>query len=135
VRSTACLAVLVAAALPACGEEPAATGGAGGVVSVGECLARAGARPASTAADLRFARSARPGQTGIALDGRTTYEFLPRESAGGDWRVFRTRAGDERPPQQAAEAPLPGEEVAVLAPPAAADAVERARGCADGAPE
>jgi hypothetical protein len=108
------------------------------VATVGECLARAGAHPATTAADLRFAAHAAAGAVGAALDGRTTYEFLPRPPAGGsDWRVFRTRRSDQpRPtPAHAADPPAPGEEVAVLTPPAAAAAIRQAQDCADGAPE
>ena len=128
--------MLALGAVAGCGgEEERAATGAGSVASTGECLSRAGARPAREAADLRFARPARAGQVGIGLDGRTTYEFLPAESTGEDWRVFRTRPSGRRPPRQAHAAPAPGEDVAVLPPPASPDAVRRARGCADGAPE
>jgi hypothetical protein len=127
----------------ACGgeEDPQPTpqpGGAATVVTVADCLARAGARPAVTAADLEFAQPAVRGQVGAGLDGRTTYEFLPPEPApGGDWRVYRTRPRDAPPPrpEEATEAPAPAEEVATLPPPAKADAIRRAQGCTDGAPE
>jgi hypothetical protein len=95
------------------------------VATVGECLAAAGARPARTAADLRFARKAKAGQVGIALDGRTTYEFLPaagggrragarggRRSAAPRRRLCRRRAGvsgglPRRLPQPSLRAALP----------------------------
>ena len=104
------------------------------VATVESCLAKAGARPAG---DLSFAAHAVAGAVGRGLDGRTTYEFKPRDPANGDWRVFRTRAGDAPAPTaaQAADPPAPGEQVAVLTPPAGPAAVKRARGCADGAPE
>jgi hypothetical protein len=137
----AAAAALVAAG---CGEKPepetapAAQGGAATVVTVGECLARAGARAVHAAAELRFVRAAVRGQVGAALDGRTTYEFLPR-GAGRDegWRVYRTRSSDAPPPslEQAGRAPGSQEEVAALPPGARPREIRRARGCADGAPE
>jgi hypothetical protein len=136
-------AALAALAIGGCGEDrpsapPPHGAAAATVATVGECLARAGARPARTAADLGFAVHAAAGAVGAALDGRTTYEFLPRDPGdGGDWRVFRTRRSDQpKPtPAHAADPPAPGEEVAVLTPPATAVAVRRAQDCADGAPE
>jgi hypothetical protein len=133
-------AAMVALAAGGCGDDkpsgppPAAAT----VATVEECLARAGARPATTAGDLRFVTRAAAGAVGIGLDGRTTYEFLPRNPGeGGDWRVFRTRRSDQpKPtPAQAADPPAAGEEVAALTPPAAAAAIRRAQDCADGAPE
>jgi hypothetical protein len=137
------LRVLVAAGLTALaaggcgGDTPAAKpqgGGEATVATVGACLAKAGARPAMTAAELRFAVRAVAGAVGAGLDGRTTYEFKPRDP-GADWRVFRTRRSDQPKPVHAADPPAPGEEVAVLPPPATAAAIRRAQDCADGAPE
>jgi len=113
------------------GDEPPRSTRAATVATVGQCLAAAGARPARGADDLRFARKAKAGQVGIALDGRTTYEFLP--AAGG--RVYRTRRSDAPPPRGAAAPLAAGEQVAILAPRAGAQAQRRAAGCADGAPE
>jgi hypothetical protein len=138
--------VLVAAALaaPGCGSEedaqptPRPGGGAATVVTVADCLQRAGAKQALTAADLEFAGHAKRGQVGAGLDGRTTYEFLPPSlPPEGDWRVYRTRSRDAPAPrpEQAADAPGPAEEVATLPPPADANAIRRAQDCADGAPE
>jgi hypothetical protein len=137
--------VLAAAALGVTGcaaeEDPQPTprpGGAASVVTVADCLDRAGARAVVSEAELAFARHAVRGQVGAGLDGRTTYEFLPPESAPeGDWRVYRTLPRDAPPPsaEQAADSPGPAEEVAALPPPADPEAVSRARGCADGAPE
>jgi hypothetical protein len=139
------LLVLAAAALGATGcaaeEDPQPTprpGGAATVVTVADCLERAGARAVVSEAELAFARHAVRGQVGAGLDGRTTYEFRPPASAPeGDWRVYRTRPRDAPPPgaEEAADAPGPAEEVAALPPPAGAETVRRARGCADGAPE
>jgi hypothetical protein len=134
-------AALAALAAGGCGSDspPAAPSPRGGgeatVATVGACLAKAGARPVTTAAELEFAAQADAGAVGAGLDGRTTYEFKPRDAGGGDWRVFRTRSSDRPAPAHADDPPQQGEEVAVLAPPAAADAVRRAQGCADGAPE
>ena len=104
------------------------------VATVESCMAKAGAKPAG---DLTFATHAAAGAVGRGLDGRTTYEFKPRDPAKGDWRIFRTRPSSAPKPTaaQAADPPEQGEQVAVLTPPADPAAVKRAQGCADGAPE